>query len=75
MSMSEPIKYLTEENYKPYWLQLEVTEKTIKAVQSRKELLIETGRNLSSHERFYMVGSGGSFSVQYPLRYISEKHT
>lgn len=75
MPMSEPIKYLTEENYKPYWLQPEVTEKTIKAVQSKKELLIETGRKLSSHERFYMVGSGGSYSVQYPLRYIAEKYT
>ncbi len=75
MLMSEPIKYLTEENYKPYWLQPEVTEKTIKAVQSKKELLIETGRKLSSHERFYMVGSGGSYSVQYPLRYIAEKYT
>jgi hypothetical protein len=49
--MSEPIKYLTEENYKLYWLQPEVTDKTIKAFQSKKELLIEIGRKLSSHAR------------------------
>ncbi len=73
--MSEPIKYLTEENYSPYWLQPSVTEKTIKSVQSKKDQLIDIGRKFSEHERFYMVGSGGSYSVQYPLRYISEKHT
>ena len=75
MPMSEPIKYLTEENYAPYWLQPDVTEKTIKSVQSKKDYLIDLGRKISGHERFYMVGSGGSYSVQFPLRYIAEKYT
>ncbi len=73
--MSDPVKYLTEESYKPYWLQPGVTEKTIKMVQSKKSQLVEMGRKLAHLERFYMIGSGGSYSVQYPLRYIAEKYT
>jgi fructoselysine-6-P-deglycase FrlB-like protein len=75
ISMSEPVDYLTEETYRPYWLEDGVTESTLKAVAEKKPELIELGKRLASAERFYMVGSGGSYSVQLPLVYIAEKYT
>ncbi len=73
--MSEPVDYLTEETYRPYWLEDGVTEETLAAVAEKKPLLVELGRELSGYERFYMVGSGGSYSVQLPIEYLADKHT
>ena len=75
IDMSEPVDYLTEETYRPAWLQDGVMESTIEAVVKRKPELIELGKKLAKAKRFYMVGSGGSYSVQLPLVYIAEKHT
>ena len=73
--MSEPVDYLTEENYRPAWLADGLTEATLKAVKDKKPELIELGKKLAKAERYYMVGSGGSYSVQMPLVYIAEKYT
>ena len=35
--MSEPVDYLTEETYRPYWLEDGVTEETLDAVIEKKE--------------------------------------
>lgn len=75
VSLSEPVDYLTEETYRPYWLRDGVTESTLKAVAEKKQELIEHGKRLAEAERIYMVGSGGSYSVQLPLVYIAEKYT
>jgi len=48
---------------------------TLEAVQSKKPELIELGKKLAKAERYYMIGSGGSYSVQMPLVYIAEKYT
>jgi fructoselysine-6-phosphate deglycase len=73
--MSEPVDYLTEETYRPAWLKDGVTESTLDAVAAKKPELIELGKKIAEAKRFYMVGSGGSYSVQLPLVYIAEKHT
>ena len=73
--MSEPVDYLTEETYRPAWLKDGVTESTLDAVAARKPELIELGKKIAEAKRYYMVGSGGSYSVQLPLVYIAEKHT
>ena len=73
--MSDPVDYLTEENYRPAWLVDGLTEATLEAVQSKKPELIELGKKLAKAERYYMIGSGGSYSVQLPLVYIAEKYT
>jgi len=73
--MSEPVDYLTEETYRPTWLKDGVTESTLVAVAARKPELIELGKKIAEAKRYYMVGSGGSYSVQLPLVYIAEKHT
>ena len=75
IGMSEPVDYLTEDTYKPEWLQDGVMESTIDAVVARKPDLIELGKKLAKAKRYYMVGSGGSYSVQLPLVYIAEKYT
>ena len=75
ITMSEPVDYLTEDTYRPDWLKDGITESTLKAVAERKPQLIELGKRLAKAERYYMVGSGGSYSVQLPLVYIAEKHT
>ena len=75
ITMSEPVDYLTEDTYRPAWLKDGITESTLNAVAEKKDLLIEMGKKLSKAERYYMVGSGGSYSVQLPLVYIAEKHT
>ena len=75
MALSEPVDYLTEETYRPAWLVDGLTEATLKAVTDKKNMLIEYGRRLAEAKRFYMVGSGGSYSVQLPLVYIAEKYT
>jgi len=73
--MSEPVDYLTEETYRPYWLEDGVTEETLAAVAEKKPLLVELGRELSGYERYYMVGSGGSYSVQLPIEYLADRYT
>ena len=73
--MSEPVDYLTEETYRPAWLQDGVTESTLEAVATKKPELIELGKKIANAKRYYMVGSGGSYSIQLPLVYIAEKHT
>ena len=75
MPMSEPVDYLTEETYRPAWLKDGVTESTLEAVVAKKPELLELGKKISDAKRYYMVGSGGSYSVQLPLVYIAEKHT
>ena len=73
--LSEPVDYLTEDTYRPEWLKDGITEATLDAVAERKPILIELGKKLARAKRFYMVGSGGSYSVQLPLVYIAEKYT
>lgn len=73
--MSDPVDYLTEDTYRPAWLKDGVTESTLDAVAAKKPELIELGKKIAKAKRFYMIGSGGSYSVQLPLVYIAEKHT
>jgi fructoselysine-6-P-deglycase FrlB-like protein len=73
--MSGPVDYLTEETYCPAWLKEGVTESTLKAVSSNKPDLIKIGKKIANAKRFYIVGSGGSYSVQLPLSYIAQKYT
>lgn len=73
--MSEPVDYLTEETYRPAWLQDGVIESTLEAVAAKKPDLIKLGKKIAKAKRYYMIGSGGSYSVQLPLVYIAEKHT
>ena len=73
--MSEPVDYLTEETYRPEWLEDGVTEETLDAVVEKKPVLVKLGKELSEYERYYMVGSGGSYSVQLPIEYLAEKYT
>ena len=75
ITLSEPVDYLTEDTYRPEWLKDGITEGTLNAVAERKPILIELGKKLANAKRFYMVGSGGSYSVQLPLVYIAEKYT
>ena len=75
MPMSEPVDYLTEETYRPAWLKAGVTESTLDAVAVKKPELIELGKKIADAKRYFMVGSGGSYSVQLPLVYIAEKYT
>ncbi len=71
--MGEPVTYLTEESYRPDWLKDGVTEASLKAVLGAKVEIQRLGRELAKAERFYLVGSGGSYSVQFPVRYLAEK--
>ncbi len=73
--MADPIRYLTEETYRPEWLVDGVTEASLKAVLSAKVEIQRLGSELARAERFYLVGSGGSYSVQFPVKYIAEKYT
>jgi fructoselysine-6-P-deglycase FrlB-like protein len=73
--MGEPVTYLTEESYRPDWLKDGVTEASLKAVLGAKVEIQRLGRELAKAERFYLVGSGGSYSVQFPVRYLAEKYT
>ena len=73
--MSDPVDYLNEETYRPAWLKAGVTESTLDAVAVKKPELIELGKKIADAKRYFMVGSGGSYSVQLPLVYIAEKHT
>jgi fructoselysine 6-phosphate deglycase len=73
--MSEPVDYLTEETYRPEWLKDGVTESTLRAVANKKKKLLEMGKKLAEADRYYMIGSGGSYAVQLPIVYLAEKYT
>ena len=73
--MSGPLRYLQEATYRPYWLRDGVLESTLESVMSKREDIEALADALSDTSRFYMVGSGGSYSVQHPIRYAAEKHT
>ena len=73
--MGDPIRYLNEEYYRPEWLKDGVTDASIKSVLSLKPELMRLGRELGKYDRFYLIGSGGSYSIQFPIRYIAEKYT
>jgi fructoselysine-6-P-deglycase FrlB-like protein len=73
--MSGPVDYLSEETYRPEWLVDGVTEQTLEAVVRQRPALVKLGRELTKYKRFYLVGSGGSYSVQLPLRYLADKYT
>jgi fructoselysine 6-phosphate deglycase len=73
--MSEPVEYLTEETYRPEWLRDGVTEHTLEAVVRQKPALAKLEKELAAYDRFYLVGSGGSYSVQLPIRYLADKYT
>jgi fructoselysine-6-P-deglycase FrlB-like protein len=73
--LSEPVDYLTEETYRPAWLVDGLTEETLNAIKEKKPELIELGKKLVKAERYYMVGSGGSYSIQLPFVYVAEKYT
>lgn len=73
--MSGPVRYLEEATYRPYWLRDGVLESTLESVLSKREEFEALAEALSGASRFYMVGSGGSYSVQHPIRYAAEKHT
>jgi fructoselysine-6-P-deglycase FrlB-like protein len=73
--MSDLVDYLTEDTYRPDWLQEGVIESTLDIVAENKPKILELGKKLAEAKRFYLIGSGGSYSVQLPLVYIGEKYT
>jgi fructoselysine-6-P-deglycase FrlB-like protein len=73
--MAEPQDYLTEETYRPYWLKDGVTEQTIDVLLKQKPVMVKLGKELSKYKKFYLIGSGGSYSVQLPIKYLSERYT
>jgi fructoselysine 6-phosphate deglycase len=73
--MVNPIDYLTEETYRPYWLKDGVTEASLKAVLDANVEIQRFGKELAKSDRFYIIGSGGSYSIQFPVRYLAEKYT
>ena len=75
MSKLEPVDYLSEESYRPGWLEDGVTESTLESVGGRRGELVSLGEGLAEARRVYLVGSGGSYSVQHPLRYVAERFT
>ena len=50
-------------------------ESTLEKVLSKKGEVESVAEALSGASRFYLVGSGGSFSVHHPIRYMAEKFT
>ena len=69
------MRYLTEETYRPEWLRDGVMESTLNGVIGMKPEIVELGKEIACADRFYLVGSGGSYSVQFPVRYVAEKYT
>jgi fructoselysine 6-phosphate deglycase len=67
--------YLTEETYRPEWLRDGVMESTLNGVIGMKPEIVNLGKEIACADRFYLVGSGGSYSVQFPVRYVAEKCT
>lgn len=64
---------LTEATYRPEWLREGVAESTLDFVWESREELQRIGRELARAKRLYLVGSGGSYAVQYPIRYLAER--
>ncbi|MCJ7574336.1 SIS domain-containing protein [Candidatus Bathyarchaeota archaeon] len=73
--MTEAVGYLMEETYRPEWLRDGVMESTLNGVIDMKPEIVELGKEIAGADRFYLVGSGGSYSVQFPVRYVAEKYT
>jgi fructoselysine-6-P-deglycase FrlB-like protein len=73
--MGEPVNYLTEDTYVPKWMKDGVIEYTLKTVLDLKSNIKNVGKELAHANRFYLIGSGASNSVQFPIRYIAEKYT
>lgn len=67
--------YLCEDRYRPEWLKEGVTESTIESVLSRRHVIRSIAEELAPSERFYLIGSGGSYAVQHPIRYVAERYT
>lgn len=65
--------HLSEATYRPEWLGEGVAESTLDFVWECREELQKIGRMLSQAKRFYLVGSGGSYAVQHPIRYLAER--
>jgi fructoselysine-6-P-deglycase FrlB-like protein len=73
--MGEPVKYLSENIYRPKSLREGVTELTLKTIDNLKPEIARAGREYAQANRFYLIGSGASNSAQFPVRYIAEKYT
>ena len=73
--MSEPHDYLNEATYRPDWLKDGVTDASLSSILNQRAEIARLAKELSENDRFYLVGSGGSYSVQFPIRYIAEKYT
>jgi len=73
--MDMPIQYLCEKSYRPEWLKDGALESTLENVISQKSELEAIGEELIDVDRYYLIGSGGSYSVQLPIRFIAEKFT
>jgi fructoselysine 6-phosphate deglycase len=73
--VAEAVGYLAEETYRPEWLRDGVMELTLNGVIGMKPEIVELGKEIACADRFYLVGSGGSYSVQFPVRYVAEKYT
>ena len=73
--MGELVKYLSEEAYRPQWLKDGEIETTLNAVESGRSEILAAGKELAQVKRIYLIGSGASYSVQFPIRYVAEKYT
>lgn len=73
--MSGAEDYLCEERYRPEWLKDGVTESTIESVFSRRHVIRSIAEELAHSDRFYLIGSGGSYAVQHPIRYVADRYT
>jgi fructoselysine-6-P-deglycase FrlB-like protein len=73
--MGEPIKYLNEDSYRPQWLKDGEIDSTLRAVESLRLKIHAAGKEVAQVKRIYLVGSGASNSVQFPIRYVAEKYT
>ena len=73
--MGEPIKYLNESTYRPQWLREGEIESTLNAVEGLRSEIQAVGKEVAQAKRIYIVGSGASNSVQFPIRYVAEKYT
>lgn len=73
--MGEPVKYLSESTYRPQWLKEGEIESTLEAVASHRSEILAAGKEFAQAMRVFLVGSGASNSVQFPIRYVAEKYT
>jgi fructoselysine-6-P-deglycase FrlB-like protein len=73
--MGEPINYLREDTYRPKWLRDGEIELTLNAVENARSEILAAAKELAQAKRIYLIGSGASYSVQFPIRYVAEKYT